>query len=132
MLTLQGVPVHILYSLDYQIRRLHIGVRMRLGLAFALVSALLAESPCLAGQKIKIEIVEATRNVLVTGGPKTASPEKTETHCKSGGSRRHEDSRLHDRHHPRDTCVKQPTSNGHRLQCKNYSPRRNSRSNRLR
>ena len=58
---------------------------MRLGFAFALVSALLAESPCLAGQKIKIEIVEATRNVLVTGGPKAASPEKTETHCKSGG-----------------------------------------------
>ena len=57
---------------------------MRLVLRFALVSALLLESPCFAGQKIKIEIVEATQNVLVTGGPKPASPEKRETHCKTG------------------------------------------------
>jgi hypothetical protein len=57
---------------------------MRTFLTFALMSALLLESPCFAGQKIKIEIVEATRNVLVTGGPKPASPEKKETHCTTG------------------------------------------------
>ena len=57
---------------------------MRLVLRSLLMAVLLSESPCLAGQKIKIEIVEATRNVLVTGGPKPASPEKTETHCKTG------------------------------------------------
>jgi len=57
---------------------------MRTFLAFALVSGLLLESPCFAGQKIKIEIVEATQNVLVTGGPKPASPEKKETHCTTG------------------------------------------------
>jgi hypothetical protein len=57
---------------------------MRLVLRFALVGALLLESPCFAGQKIKIEVVEATQNVLVTGGPKLASPEKKETHCKTG------------------------------------------------
>ena len=60
-----------------------IGGQTRLVLAFAIVSALLPVSPSFAGQKIKIEIVEATRNVLVTGGPKPASPEKTETHCKT-------------------------------------------------
>jgi len=56
---------------------------MRTVLAFALVGSLLAEPPCFAAQKIRIEIVEATRNVAVTGGPKPGSPETKETHCKT-------------------------------------------------
>ena len=51
--------------------------------AFVAVGVLLGGPECIAVQKIKIEVVEATRNVLVTGGPKPGTPEKKETRCKT-------------------------------------------------
>ncbi len=56
---------------------------MKILYAFAGVGVLLAGPECIAAQKIKIEVVEAKQNVIVTGGPKPGSPEKTETRCKT-------------------------------------------------
>jgi hypothetical protein len=46
----------------------------------------LFSSECFAGQKIIIEVVEATEDVLVTGGYRPGTPEKTQTHCKTTGT----------------------------------------------
>jgi hypothetical protein len=50
----------------------------------AVLSVLVVEPLCLAGQKMKIEVVEATRDVALLGGPKAGTPEKKETRCTTG------------------------------------------------
>jgi len=49
----------------------------------AVLGLLLAGPRCLAAQKMKIEIVEATQHVTISGGPKPGTPEKKETRCKT-------------------------------------------------
>lgn len=52
-------------------------------LLIAVLGVLVAGPQCIAAQKMKIKIVEATRQVIVSGGPKAGTPEKKETRCKT-------------------------------------------------